>query len=88
MSATATCDICSKTESIETTPLGVALMPKHWFVTVRPNGDEMKVVDVCSDTCATAYDMQHGRPDGKAETMLEDVKDGEIVTRTIEHKTN
>jgi hypothetical protein len=83
MSANAVCDVCTKVEKIETTPLGLAMMPKHWFVTVQqnPSTGELLVTDVCSQTCAEAYDHAAGRN----ETVIEDLQDGEVVTRTVDH---
>ncbi len=85
MPAIAVCSVCDKNEKIETTALGVALMPKTWFVTVRPKGNDFETFDVCSQDCAVTFDKQNPRPDGLKETVVEDMVDGEIVTQRFEH---
>jgi Fe-S-cluster-containing dehydrogenase component len=85
MSATATCDVCAAQMALEATPLGLAMMPKTWLCTVREGKDgNPEVVDVCSTECAQAFDKTAGRN----ETRLEELQDGEVVTRTIEHKAD
>jgi len=84
LSAKAICDVCHKEEGMEATPLGVAMMPKMWFCTVRQSEDTLVVVDVCSQQCAEAFDKSQGRN----ETLLEELQDGEPVLRTLEHKAD
>ena len=87
MAAKAICDVCSTETKIETTPMGIALMPQTWFVTVRRGeGDALGVVDVCGEACATTYGKSHGRE----ETVLRDVAANgtDVEDRTIEHKAD
>jgi hypothetical protein len=42
---------------MESTPMGVALMPKEWLCSVRKAADGgLQVIDVCSDECAATFD--------------------------------
>jgi hypothetical protein len=85
VAAKAICNVCKKEQEIETTPLGLAMMPREWFVTVRDNEGDLKIVDVCSDVCAQAFDKSVGR----TETILDTLDaSGEPVTQTIEHKAD
>jgi hypothetical protein len=85
MPAKAVCSVCSKEESIETLPQGLALMPKEWLCSVRLDKNEYIVLDVCSTECAQAYDKSAGLPD----TVIEQVtEDGETLTETLEHKSD
>ena len=85
MAAKAICNVCQKEESIETTPLGLAMMPREWFVTVREENGEFKVVDVCSTECAQAFDKSKGRE----QTILETLDaSGAPVTETVAHKAD
>jgi hypothetical protein len=86
MAAKAVCDVCNTETKIETTPMGIALMPQTWFVTVRGEGDALGVIDVCGETCATAFDKSHGRDT----TVLRDVAANgtDVADRTIEHKAD
>lgn len=83
MSAIATCDVCKTEASLEVSPMGLAQMPLKWFCTVRDEEGDYKVVDVCSAGCAEAYDKANGR---NSTTVVEELADGEVATRTIEHK--
>jgi hypothetical protein len=81
LAAKAVCDICNTEELMESTPMGVALMPKTWLCSVRkaPDGS-LKVVDVCSDLCASNFD----KGDGLEGTVIRDIdSDGNDVERVL-----
>lgn len=70
---------------METSPMGVAMMPGKWLVSVRKDSNEqLEVIDVCGDKCAEDFDKKYGL----AGTTIHDIDEtGEEVVRTTEHGT-